>query len=257
MRPAGGACLADPTRDHSREGGTPSPRRRGTTSDERQAERPHRDALPARSATQFFDRVLRLDRRDFLKVAGIVAATAAPPPAGSCPHSFQPVDVVARGRARTKSFRFAYISDSHLYEQQAQRSLRALAPEGGRRRQRASTRSRTSSSTAATSRSSGSREELELGAQILKSAEGAGAHDGRRARLVPRHGREVARAVRRSDTYSFDHKGVHFVVLKSVIEKDFWTAREADARWSACRPSPGSTTACRAASRWARRSASG
>ena len=26
-------------------------------------------------------------------------------------------------------------------------------------------------------------------------------------------------------TYSFDHKGVHFVVLMSVNEKDFWTAR--------------------------------
>ena len=26
--------------------------------------------------------------------------------------------------------------------------------------------------------------------------------------------------------YSFDHKGVHFVVLISVIEKDFWTARK-------------------------------
>ena len=26
--------------------------------------------------------------------------------------------------------------------------------------------------------------------------------------------------------YSFDHKGVHFVVLNSVIEKDFWTARK-------------------------------
>jgi Icc protein len=25
--------------------------------------------------------------------------------------------------------------------------------------------------------------------------------------------------------YSFDHKGVHFVVLNSVVEKDFWTAR--------------------------------
>ena len=34
-------------------------------------------------------------------------------------------------------------------------------------------------------------------------------------------------------TYSFDHKGVHFVVLNSVVEKDFWTAREHDARWSA------------------------
>ena len=26
-------------------------------------------------------------------------------------------------------------------------------------------------------------------------------------------------------TYSFDHKGVHFVVLNSVVERDFWTAR--------------------------------
>ena len=26
-------------------------------------------------------------------------------------------------------------------------------------------------------------------------------------------------------TYSFDHKGVHFVVLNSVVESDFWTAR--------------------------------
>jgi 3',5'-cyclic AMP phosphodiesterase CpdA len=27
-------------------------------------------------------------------------------------------------------------------------------------------------------------------------------------------------------TYSFDHKGVHFVVLQSVYEKDFWTVRK-------------------------------
>jgi len=27
-----------------------------------------------------------------------------------------------------------------------------------------------------------------------------------------------------AETYSFDHKGVHFVVLMSVQEKDFWTA---------------------------------
>jgi len=26
-------------------------------------------------------------------------------------------------------------------------------------------------------------------------------------------------------TYSWDHKGIHFVVLNSVVEKDFWTAR--------------------------------
>jgi hypothetical protein len=28
-----------------------------------------------------------------------------------------------------------------------------------------------------------------------------------------------------ADHYSFDHKGVHFVVLNSVVEKDFWTAK--------------------------------
>jgi 3',5'-cyclic AMP phosphodiesterase CpdA len=27
-------------------------------------------------------------------------------------------------------------------------------------------------------------------------------------------------------TYSFDHKGVHIVVLNSVVEQDFWTARK-------------------------------
>jgi len=27
------------------------------------------------------------------------------------------------------------------------------------------------------------------------------------------------------DHYSFDHKGVHFVVLNSVVEKDFWTEK--------------------------------
>ena len=27
-------------------------------------------------------------------------------------------------------------------------------------------------------------------------------------------------------SYSFDHKGVHVVVLMSVVERDFWTARK-------------------------------
>ena len=45
----------------------------------------------------------------------------------------------------------------------------------------------------------GKPEELELGAQILKSVKAPVQDDGRRARLVPRHGREVARAVRPAD----------------------------------------------------------
>ena len=50
-------------------------------------------------------------RRDFMRASGVAAAGAAISGALS-PHSFQPVDVEAAGQ----SFRFAYISDSHLYE---------------------------------------------------------------------------------------------------------------------------------------------
>ena len=63
----------------------------------------------------YFDRVLRLGRRDFLKASGMAAAAAASPRGKVLPHSFQPVDVV-HADAPEKSFRFAYISDSHLYE---------------------------------------------------------------------------------------------------------------------------------------------
>ena len=35
----------------------------------------------------------------------------------------------------------------------------------------------------------------------------------------------LPRRLNDSAEYSFDHKGVHFVVLNSVVEKDFWTAR--------------------------------
>ncbi len=70
----------------------------------------------------------------------------------------------------------------------------------------------------------GRKEELDLGAQILKSVKApvhmmVGEHDwyfdlGHRWNEL--FGKE---------TYSFDHKGVHFVVLMSVVEKDFWSAR--------------------------------
>jgi 3',5'-cyclic AMP phosphodiesterase CpdA len=66
--------------------------------------------------------------------------------------------------------------------------------------------------------------ELELGAQILENLKApvrmmVGEHDwyldlG-----------EKWRAMFGQDRYSFDHKGVHFVVLNSVVEADFWTAR--------------------------------
>ena len=61
----------------------------------------------------YFRRVQRLGRRDFVKAAGLAAVGAAA--AGKLlPHSFQPVDVVRADGGQ--SFRFAYISDSHLYQ---------------------------------------------------------------------------------------------------------------------------------------------
>ena len=71
----------------------------------------------------------------------------------------------------------------------------------------------------------GQPEELELGAQILKNLKApvrmmVGEHD-----WYLDMG-EKWRELFGEPTYSFDHKGVHFVVLNSVVEKDFWTARK-------------------------------
>jgi 3',5'-cyclic AMP phosphodiesterase CpdA len=122
------------------------------------------------------------------------------------------------------AFRFAYISDSHLYKQtvndrfvrallRAVDDVNAMDPQpdfvfyGGDLAQL------------------GDPEELELGAQILKNLKApvrmmVGEHDwyldlG-----------EKWRSMFGKDVYSFDHKGVHCVVLNSVQEKDFWTARK-------------------------------
>jgi 3',5'-cyclic AMP phosphodiesterase CpdA len=71
----------------------------------------------------------------------------------------------------------------------------------------------------------GQRGELELGRQILKEVKAplkmmVGEHDwyfdmG-----------EAWQEFFGKPTYSFDHKGIHFVTLNSVVEKDFWTARK-------------------------------
>jgi Icc protein len=146
-------------------------------------------------------RALRsLDRRSFLKVSaaafGAVAAKGLLPP-----HSFQPVGIAhAETPTRTvESFRFAYISDSHLYDRKVNDRfvnalLRAVDDVNG------------------------------MSAQILKNVKAplrmmVGEHDwyfdlG-----------EKWRSLFGQPQYSFDHKGVHFVVLNSVVEKDFWTAR--------------------------------
>lgn len=168
---------------------------------------------------KYFDRVRRLNRRDFVKVASVAAAGALA--SGKLlPHSFQPVDVV-RADAPEKSFRFAYISDSHLYEKtlnerfvrailKAVDDVNAMDPQpdfvfyGGDLAQL------------------GQPGELKEGAEILKALKApvrmmVGEHD-----WYLDMG-EQWRALFGQDTYSFDHKGVHFVVLNSVIVEDYWS----------------------------------
>jgi 3',5'-cyclic-AMP phosphodiesterase len=165
-----------------------------------------------------------LDRRGFLKVSTGALAAAAAAGASNHFHSFLPINVAyaAEGSAGP-GFTFAYISDSHLYikknnERFVRQLLRAvddvnkLDPQpdfvfyGGDLAQL------------------GRKEELDLGAQILKSVKAplhmmVGEHDW--FFDMGQHWNELFGP----ENYSFDHKGVHFVVLMSVHEKDFWTAR--------------------------------
>jgi 3',5'-cyclic AMP phosphodiesterase CpdA len=189
----------------------------------------------------------QLDRRAFLRVSAGAMGAAVAAGVGIAPHSFttvnvahaqadQPVKAAQPGQppdpkaaenlaARTDKpaggFTFAYISDSHLYKRELNdrfvRSLlravddvNALDPQpdfvlyGGDLAQL------------------GQREELDLGAQILKSLKAplrimVGEHDwylDMGARWRELFG---------EPNYAFDHKGVHFVVLNSVVEEDFWT----------------------------------
>jgi 3',5'-cyclic AMP phosphodiesterase CpdA len=165
------------------------------------------------------------DRRHFLRVslrfAGLAAAAGV-----IQPHAFQLVEVAnaapAPGEAPNVAFRFAYVSDSHLYARgmthrfakaalKAVDDVNALDPQpdfvlfGGDLAQL------------------GRADELELGVQILKGLKApvkmmVGEHD-----WYLDMG-EKWRELFGPDRYSFDHKGVHFVVLNSVVEKDFWTA---------------------------------
>ncbi|MHC4136056.1 MAG: metallophosphoesterase family protein [Planctomycetota bacterium] len=162
-----------------------------------------------------------LDRRSFTKVA-LAAAGAVMAQGLLPPHSFLPVKV-AWGAEQEEAFRFAYISDSHLYEKdvndrfvrallRAVDDVNAMDPQpdfvlyGGDLAQL------------------GRAGELLLGAQILKNLKApvkmmVGEHDWYLD--MGRKWKELFGA----PTYSFDHKGIHFVVLNSVVEKDFWTAR--------------------------------
>ncbi len=164
----------------------------------------------------------RLDRRGFFKVAAAAAAAALANGVRFHPHGFQTVAVADAAR-KIEPFTFAYISDSHLYDRtlndrfvrqllRAVDDVNALDPQpdfviyGGDVAQL------------------GKPEELELGAQILKSVKApvrmmVGEHDW----FLDMGDRW--RALFGQETYSFDHKGVHFVTLMSVNEEDFWTKR--------------------------------
>ena len=173
---------------------------------------------------EFFRALRKLDRRSFIKLStaalGAVAAHGIVPP-----NSFQPVTMAygqtAAGTAN--AFRIAYISDSHLYEKdlndrfvralmRAVDDVNALDPQpdfvfyGGDLAQL------------------GQPKELELGANILKNLKAplkimVGEHD-----WYLDMG-EKWRQLFGEPTYSWDHKGIHFVTLLSVVEKDFWTER--------------------------------
>jgi predicted phosphodiesterase len=173
----------------------------------------------------------QLPRRSFLKVA---AATAGAAMAKGLlpPHSFQMVEVAGaapnkgtamNGFGGKPPFRFAYISDTHLYEKKLnERFIRAilkavddvnsLDPQpdfvffGGDLAQL------------------GKPGELKMGAEILKTIKApvkmmVGEHD-----WFLDMG-ELWQELFGPPSYSFDWKGVHCVVLMSVMEKDFWTAR--------------------------------
>jgi len=182
------------------------------------------------------DKVLRglrrLDRRTFLKVlgasAGAVMAKGLMPP-----QTFQLVNVAdasvdknasATGAPGTAPFTFAYISDTHMYVRtlnqrfvkgavKAVEDVNALDPQpdfvlfGGDLAQ------------------TGRPDELEQGKGVLSMLKApvkmmVGEHD-----WFYDMG-EKWQELFGPPNYSFDWKGVHVIVLMSVHEKDFWTARK-------------------------------
>lgn len=167
----------------------------------------------------FLDQLRHLNRRDFLRIAGLSGMLAAAR-WGLSPHSFQLFEGAWGAEGRT-AFRFAYVSDTHLYQKEvnerfvraamrAVQDVNALDPQpdfvlfGGDLAQL------------------GQPQELELGKQILGELKAplkmmVGEHDWYLD--LGEHWQSLFGPPQ----YSFDHKGVHFVTLMSVVEQDFWT----------------------------------
>ena len=172
-----------------------------------------------------------LDRRTFLKV---LAATAGAVVSKGLitPHTFQLVNVAnaaidktasGTGASGTPPFTFAYISDTHMYVRtknqrfvkgavKAVEDVNALDPQpdfvlfGGDLAQL------------------GRPEELTQGKEILSALKAPV------KMMVGEHDWFYDMGTKWQElfgppNYSFDWKGVHVVVLMSVHEKDFWTAR--------------------------------
>jgi 3',5'-cyclic-AMP phosphodiesterase len=170
-----------------------------------------------------FQSLRQLDRRSFMKMSLAAAGAARAQGVRFHPHGFQPVRVAQAQSQADPAFRFAYISDSHLYERdvndrfvrsllRAVDDINHLDPQpdfvlyGGDLAQL------------------GQPKELDLGAEILKNIKApvrmmVGEHD-----WFLDMG-EKWRDLFGEPTYAFDHKNVHFVVLNSILEDDFWTAR--------------------------------
>lgn len=178
-----------------------------------------------RERSDFFGALKNLGRRDFLKVAAASFSAAAG--AGMLGKGlFQPIalaEETAADGTKQGGFKVAYISDSHLYVKEkndrfanalmrAVDDVNAMAEQpdfvfyGGDLAQL------------------GQPEELQLGCDILKELKAplhimVGEHDwyfdmG-----------EKWKSLFGEPNWSFDHKGVHFVCIMSVLEEDFWTER--------------------------------
>jgi 3',5'-cyclic AMP phosphodiesterase CpdA len=162
----------------------------------------------------------KVSRREFLRLSarGAAAAGLAGLFGGLGSSGSRP----AEAAPRVEPFTFAYISDTHLYEkklnmrfvraiEKAVADVNALDPQpdfvlfGGDLAQL------------------GQKGELDLGREILSGLR------AKKYMMVGEHDwyldmGEYWRQLFGPDTYSFDHKGVHFVVLNSVIVEDYWTA---------------------------------